>query len=101
MLWRGGKLQYKSVSSSTTSITVTGLDKYTWYSFQVLAYTITKDGPLSEAKAGRTRQDGIYRICFSQSFMRLILLIAYRILLNYVFLDMYLEQGQRVCYYFS
>jgi hypothetical protein len=37
---------------------VTGLHKYTQYSFQVRAYTGTKYGPLSNAMETRTRQDG-------------------------------------------
>jgi hypothetical protein len=42
---------------SSTSKTVTGLSKYTKYSFQILAYTIG-EGPLSDAYVKRTAEDG-------------------------------------------
>ena len=44
-------------TSSATSAVVSGLDKYTEYSFQVLAYTV-KNGPLSNALVKRTNEDG-------------------------------------------
>ena len=37
---------------------VTGLDKYTEYEFQVLAFTSVGDGPNSSVEVERTRQDG-------------------------------------------
>ena len=37
---------------------VTGLDKYTWYEFQVLAYTSVGDGPNTSAIVERTKEDG-------------------------------------------
>ena len=40
---------------------VTGLDKYTEYEFQVLAFTSVGDGPNSSVEVERTRQDG--KIC--------------------------------------
>ena len=67
----GFKLFYKKKSSSgsaTTlpisdgailSRTVTVLDKYTEYEFQVLAFTSDGDGPKSLAKVKRTMEDGM------------------------------------------
>jgi hypothetical protein len=98
----GNSFQYKYASSSATSVMVTGLHKYTQNSFRVQAYTGTKYGPLSNAMETRTRQDGIYRICSSQSFMRLILLVAQDFIKLFVYiLDMYLERGTRVSYHFD
>ena len=37
---------------------VTGLDKYTDYEFQVLAFTSKGDGPKSSAKSETTKEDG-------------------------------------------
>ena len=37
---------------------VTGLDEYTEYEFQVLAFTSVGDGPNSSVEVERTRQDG-------------------------------------------
>ena len=67
----GYKLLYKkrgSVSSptillvssgaSTLTETVTGLEKYTEYEFQVLAFTSVGDGPKSSVKVERTKEDG-------------------------------------------
>ena len=45
-------------SGSTLTKDVTGLDKYTEYEFQVLAFTSVGDGPKSPAKVNRTLQDG-------------------------------------------
>ena len=54
----GSSLQYLNVNNpSSTTTDVTGLSKYTEYSFQVLAYTVN-DGPLSNAPAIRTQEDG-------------------------------------------
>ncbi|XP_031556507.1 Down syndrome cell adhesion molecule-like protein 1 homolog, partial [Actinia tenebrosa] len=51
------KLQYVDVKQPTARwIPVTRLQKFTTYSFQVLAYTI-KDGPLSNARDATTLQD--------------------------------------------
>ena len=66
----GFKLFYKekSLSGLATTLwindgashnkTVTGLDKYTEYEFQVLAFTSVGDGPNSSVKTGRTMEDG-------------------------------------------
>ena len=67
----GFKLFYKkqtSPSSPTTTITIndsanltytlTGLEKYTEYEFQVLAFTSVGDGPLSSVKTETTKEDG-------------------------------------------
>ena len=66
----GFKLFYK-MNDSTASATmvpinsgsiltkdVTGLDKYTEYEFQVLAFTSVGDGPKSSSMVNRTLQDG-------------------------------------------
>ena len=37
---------------------VTGLEKYTSYEFQVLAYTSVGDGPNSSSVVERTKEDG-------------------------------------------
>ena len=37
---------------------VTGLEKYTEYEFQMLAFTSVGDGPNSSVKIERTREDG-------------------------------------------
>ena len=44
-------------SGSTLTKDVTGLEKYTEYQFQVLAYTSVGDGPKSSVKAERTEED--------------------------------------------
>ena len=44
---------------STLSKNVTGLDKYTEYEFQVLAFTSDGDGPKSSVKVERTMEDGM------------------------------------------
>ena len=38
--------------------TVTGLDKFTEYEFQVMALTFFGDGPKSSIKVARTKEDG-------------------------------------------
>ena len=43
----------------TSSKTVSGLDKFTEYEFQVLAFTSDGDGPKSLAKVKRTMEDGM------------------------------------------
>ena len=45
-------------SESTLNRNVTGLDKYTEYEFQVLAFTSTGDGPKSSVVVKRTKEDG-------------------------------------------
>ncbi|XP_022777511.1 uncharacterized protein LOC111318928 [Stylophora pistillata] len=45
-------------SGSTLSRLVTGLEKYTEYEFQVLAYTSDGDGPKGPVKVERTQGDG-------------------------------------------
>ena len=44
---------------ATLNRTVSGLDKYTEYEFQVLAFTSDGDGPKSLAKVKRTMEDGM------------------------------------------
>ena len=45
-------------SGSTLKKVVSGLDEYTEYEFQVLAFTAVGDGPKSSTKTERTKQDG-------------------------------------------
>ena len=45
-------------SASILTKTVTGLDKFTEYEFQVLAFTSVGDGPKSSVKVERTRKGG-------------------------------------------
>ncbi|PFX23979.1 Receptor-type tyrosine-protein phosphatase F [Stylophora pistillata] len=49
---------FNITSGSTFSRLVTGLQKYTEYEFQVLAYTSDGDGPKSPVKGERTQGDG-------------------------------------------
>ena len=44
---------------STLSRNVVGLDKYTEYEFQVLAFTSDGDGPKSSVEVERTMEDGM------------------------------------------
>ena len=46
-------------SGATLSRDVTGLDKYTEYEFQVLAFTSVGDGTKSSVKVERTKEDGM------------------------------------------
>ena len=45
-------------SGSTLTKVVTGLDKYTEYEFEVLAFTSVGDGPKSSVMSERTNEDG-------------------------------------------
>ena len=66
---RGYKLFYKKKGSAgsptrliihdeaTLAKNVTGLDKFTEYEFQVLAFTSVGDGPRSSVKVERTKED--------------------------------------------
>ena len=45
-------------STATLTQDVTGLDKYTEYEFQVLAFTSVGDGPKSSVEVERTKEDG-------------------------------------------
>ena len=45
-------------SGGTLTKDVTGLDKYTEYEFEVLAFTSVGDGPKSAVKVERTKEDG-------------------------------------------
>ena len=45
-------------SGGTLTKDVTGLDKYTEYEFEVLAFTSVGDGPKSSVKVERTKEDG-------------------------------------------
>ena len=46
------------MSGSTLTKVVAGLDEYTEYQFQVLAYTSVGDGPSSSAEYETTMEDG-------------------------------------------
>ena len=45
-------------SGSILTRIVSGLDEYTEYEFQILAYTSVGDGPKSTVKSERTEEDG-------------------------------------------
>lgn len=67
---RGLKVMYRKISSEALlriltinngtieTEDVTGLDKYTQYEFQVLAFTSVGDGPRSSVVVERTKEDG-------------------------------------------
>ena len=69
---RGFKLFYKKKDSAGSATTVSinsgatltkdvaGLDKYTEYEFQVLAFTSVGDGPNGTVKVEKTMEDGKY-----------------------------------------
>lgn len=46
-------------NGATLSMSVTGLDKFIEYEFQVLAYTSDGDGPKSHVEVERTMEDGM------------------------------------------
>ena len=56
----GGSATTLTISDGATlNRTVSGLNKYTEYEFQVLAFTSDGDGPKSLAKVKRTMEDGM------------------------------------------
>ena len=56
----GGSVTTLTISKgSTFSRNVIGLDKFTEYGFQVLAYTLDGDGPKSPVEVKRTKEDGM------------------------------------------
>ena len=46
-------------SGSASSRNFTGLEKYTEYEFQILAFTSDGDGPKTPVKVERTKEDGM------------------------------------------
>ena len=59
----GGSATTLAISrGSILSENVTGLDKYTEYEFQVLAFTSDGDGPKSSVVVERTMEDGMWEI---------------------------------------
>jgi len=57
---RGSRMKYQdNRGNGSTTTDVSGLEKYTEYIIQVLAYTI-KDGPWSNETKTRTLEDGKY-----------------------------------------
>ena len=54
----GSSTQIKITSESTRTKVVTGLDEYTEYEFQVLAFTSVGDGPNGTVMSVRTKEDG-------------------------------------------
>ncbi len=70
----GSRVMYQYVRSKWTSATVvTGLDKYTEYRVQVLAYT-TKDGPLSKVPCASTSANARKKENFS--YLALVLALS-------------------------
>ena len=73
---KGYKLFYKKKGSDSVTFltlnniktleTVTELDKYTKYEFQVLAFTSVGDGPNSSTVFKTTIEDGANQKCFNQ-----------------------------------
>ena len=72
---KGYKLFYKkkgsdsvtlTLNNTKTSDTVTELEKYTKYEFQVLAFTSAGDGPNSSTVFKTTMEDGANQKCFNQ-----------------------------------
>ena len=56
----GGSATTLTISSgSIKSRTVTGLDRYTEYEFQILAFTSDGDGPKSPVEVERTKEAGM------------------------------------------
>ena len=62
-------------SGSILTKEVTGLDKYTEYEFQVLAFTSVGDGTLSAKKFKRTMEDGIRDIVVSYCNVMIIFIL--------------------------
>ena len=56
-------------NGSTRTKVVTGLDKYTEYDFQVLAFTAVGDGPNSSVKTERTKEDGKETYCIFHTYV--------------------------------
>ena len=54
----GSQIMVLVNNGSTLTRVVSGLDEYTEYEFQVLAYTSVGDGPKSTVKSERTEEDG-------------------------------------------
>ena len=44
--------------NANLTYTVTGLEKYTDYEFQILAFTLVGDGPWSSVRVEKTNEDG-------------------------------------------
>ena len=58
----GGSATTLSINNGATlSRTVSGLDKFTEYEFQVLAFTSGGNGPRSSVKVKRTMEDGMWQ----------------------------------------
>ena len=60
------------ISGSNTSVDVTGLQEYTLYEFQVLAFTSFGDGPKSPVLIERTLEDGKNSVTTDDSYAQLI-----------------------------
>lgn len=57
--------EIKNVTTGQPSLELDGLEKYTNYSIQVLAFTNAGDGVRSEQIYVRTKEDGMsYFLCF-------------------------------------
>jgi len=57
----GSKMKYQDIrAGGSTTTVVSGLNKYTEYSFRVLAYTV-KDGPWGRQLVTKTKEDGTFK----------------------------------------
>lgn len=55
---KGSSVSSRTINSgSTLTAVVSGLDEYTEYEFQVLAFTSKGDGPKSDPKPATTKED--------------------------------------------
>ena len=61
---------------------INGLDRYTEYEFQVLAFTSHGDGPKRSVVVERTMEDGKKLDCLEQ-FLILKFFFSYRLVLDY------------------
>ena len=73
----GGSATTLSINNGATlSRTVSGLDEFTEYEFQVLAFTSGGNGPKSSVKVKRTMEDGMWQFRDTGMTVNLIFLIC-------------------------
>ena len=76
-------MRVETINGGTTfSAGINGLDNYTEYEFQVLAFTSHGDGPKSSVVVERTMEDGKKLDCLEQ-FLILKFFFSYRLVLDY------------------